>query len=195
MDIYIKDFYISIIFLSVCTLLSGQVTLDNSSMEGTPADATMPSGWFSAAEGTTPDILPGYWGVYNEPFDGETYIGIITRQDGSFESISQRLNDKLIKDACYNMSIHLAHSDNYTGYNQPIHLRVWLGSKKNERAQLIFKSPKITHLDWKNYDIEFNPNDDMYYIIIEAHISDNHIPHKGNILIDKISPILRCNRV
>jgi len=191
---YIKHIYISIILILFSHSLCGQIIIDNGSFEGTPADATMPAGWFAGEKGTTPDILPGYWGVYNESEDGETFVGLITRQDGSFESISQRLPDKLEKGTCYSLSFFLSFSDNYTGYNAPIHLRVWVASKKNKRQQLVFKSPKISSTDWEKFTLEFSPEEDMYYIILEAHISDKKKSHKGNILIDNMSPIFRCNR-
>lgn len=194
MNIYIKVFYISIIFIFITYTAHGQVLIDNTSLEGTPADATMPAGWFAGTKGTTPDILPGYWGVYTEPEDGDSYVGMITREDGSYESISQRLTGKLIEGSCYSMSLYLAYSDNYTGYNNPIHLRVWMSDIKNERQQLIYTSPLIKSEDWKKYNFDFTPESDKYYIILEAHISDEPKAHKGNILIDKISPIYFCNR-
>ena len=39
---------------------------------------------------TTPDILPGFWGEYNEANHGETYVGMITRANGTYESIGKR---------------------------------------------------------------------------------------------------------
>ena len=71
------------------------VWLNNASFEGVPQDATTPSGWQECELGTTPDILPGFWNVYTEASDGETFIGLITRDDGSFESIGQRLSSPL----------------------------------------------------------------------------------------------------
>ena len=70
--------------------LSSQIYLTNASFEGEPQDATVPTGWFACELGTTPDILPGFWGVYSESSEGETYLGLITREDGTFESIGQR---------------------------------------------------------------------------------------------------------
>ncbi len=194
MNIYNNVILYLFVFIFFSTSATAQIMLDNSSFEGTPADATMPSGWFAATKGTTPDILPGYWGVYNEPSDGETYLGIITRGDASFESITQRLSSKLEKGYCYSMSFDLAVSDNYTGYNSPIHLRVWIGSKKNKREQMVYKSPLIKNEDWKNFRFEFTPESDMYYIILEAHISDTPVSHEGSVLIDNISPISYCNK-
>ena len=195
MNNYIKAFYISIFFIFQGYSTHCQIIIDNSSFEGTPADATMPAGWFAGSEGTTPDILPGYWGVYNEPEDGDSYVGMITRQDGSYESISQRLGSTIEQGQCYKMSLYMAFSDNYTSYNNPIQLRVWIADKKNKRQQLIYTSPKIKSEDWKKYTFEFTPDTDKYYIILEAFISEKPKSHKGNILIDKISPIYFCNRV
>src|SRR5689334_15278944 len=65
------------LFLSLCLslrLFSQVIELFNPSFEDTPQDATMPQGWTGCKEGTTPDILPGFWGVYTPPSDGQTYV-------------------------------------------------------------------------------------------------------------------------
>lgn len=184
---------LSILFCLVSEL-KAQLSLSNRSFEGLPADATMPAGWYSESEGTTPDILPGFWGVYTEPSDGDTYLGLITRENGSFESIGQRLPSKLKKGKCYRFFIDLAYSDNYSGYNKPLYLRIWASQRKGKRDHLIYKSIQIDHLDWKTYEILFEPNDDYQYIIFEAFISEQAIQYKGNILIDNMSFITICNR-
>jgi len=69
----IKYFIILISYL-VAQPISGQIFLNNPSFEDTPSDATTPMGWFECEEYTTPDILPGYWGVYDEAVEGETYV-------------------------------------------------------------------------------------------------------------------------
>ncbi len=166
--------------------------LNNASFEDTPADATMPSGWWLIEPGTTPDILPGFWGVYNDASDGETFIGLITREDRSFESIGQRLPQTLKQSTCYQFTIDLAQSEEYAGYNNPIELKIYIGSKKKHRDQLIFDSEPINNLDWEMHRIEFIPDKDMRYIIIEASSPQQTT---GNILIDNITPIVKCNRV
>lgn len=190
MNIYIKVFYISL-FLICSAEYSAQTYLTNPSMEDKPADATMPSGWFAGNDSTTPDILPGYWGVYLEPEDGETYVGLITRGDGTYESISQRLEQNLNKNSCYSMSFYLAHSDNYSGYNKPLKLRVWIASKKNKREQLIYTSPHISSEEWTQYKVDFYPDKKMKYLIIEAYDDGQS---EGNILIDGISGPRICHK-
>lgn len=192
MNNYINLFYISLLIIFARTSY-GQVIISNPSLEDKPADATMPPGWFAASDGTTPDILPGYWGVYNDAEDGETFVGLITRKDGSFESISQRLEGNLDKGLCYTMSLALAYSEDYAGYNHPLRLRVWISNKKNKRQQMVFESPLITAEEWAHFLIEFFPEKKMKYIIIEAYNEDKQ-PHEGNILLDAITNPVICNK-
>jgi len=176
-----------------CPAIFGQIEFDNGSFEDTPADATMPSGWWLVARGTTPDILPGYWGVYDDPADGETFIGMITRQDGTIESIGQRLSKTLEKEGCYSTSIDLAHSSGYVGYNTPIKLRIYLGSSRKSKDQLIYESEKVENSEWEKHLIEFIPKQNYRYFIIEAYTDDGPTI-RGNILIDNLTPIINCNR-
>lgn len=185
-----------ILFLAlIANVSTAQNILQNSSFEDEPADATMPQGWFACQDATTPDILPGYWGVYTEASEGDTYVGLITRGTGTFESIGQRLPEKLEKGICYQFSVDLAHSDNYSGYNKPIKLRIWLGDKKCKRDQMIFESKTITNEEWENFKIEFNAESNSKYIFFEAYYNYSSFNHKGNILIDNVSPIEDCSRV
>ncbi len=181
----------------VCTAAQAltQVKLSNMSFEDTPSDATTPRGWFVCEDYTTPDILPGFWGVYNEPSHGSTYMGIITRQDGTFESIGQKLSETLDADLCYRFNIDLAHSKTYAGFNRPIKLRIWIGDKKCRRSQLILETDFIKHTDWRTYPVSFTPNKESDYIIIEAYYQDGSFSYKGNILVDKMTIIQKCDKV
>ena len=181
--------------LSLSFSLSAQIIeLFNPSFEDTPQDATMPQGWTGCKEGTTPDILPGFWGVYTPPSDGQTYVGLITRHNSTWESIGQRLTAPLIKGTCYDWYIDLAHSDTYSGYNGPIKLRVWISKLKCQKDQLIYESPLIDHLEWKSYRIKFTPNDEYRYILLEAYYSDQPFQYQGNVLIDYLREIRVCDR-
>lgn len=170
------------------------IELFNPSFEGEPQDATVPQGWLACKEGTTPDILPGYWGVYLEPNDGETYVGLITRQNNTWESIGQRLSATLVKDQCYEWALDLAHADTYSGYNGPIRLRVYIGKLKCQPDQLIYESPLIGHLDWKTYSFRFTPNEDCRYILLEAFHSEAPFEYQGNILLDRLRLIKACDK-
>jgi len=179
-------------FFGMTSILSAQITLQNPSLEDSPSDAMIPFGWFMCEEGTTPDILPGFWGVYNIPSDGNTFMGLITRPDGTFESVGQRLSPALITEECYKISVDLAHSKTYAAYNKPVKLKIWLGTKKCRKSQLIYESELVANKEWKRHHIDFIPKKEYKYIIFEAY-SDKTT--RGNILIDNISAIYKCDRV
>lgn len=182
-------------FSFISTISTSQVIeMSNPSFEDEPRDATVPQGWMICKEGSTPDILPGYWGVYNEPSDGDTYIGLITRGNGTWEDVSQRLSATLEKGNCYSWSLDLAHSDTYSGYNGPLKLRVWISKLKCQKDQMIFETPLIEHLEWQSYNIKFTPDDNYRYILIEAYHSEKAFSYEGNILIDRLRPMKPCDR-
>jgi hypothetical protein len=74
---YMKSFCLrlslNLSLLLSLSLKAQTIELFNPSFEEEAQDATTPQGWSACKEGTTPDILPGFWGVYTMPSDGETY--------------------------------------------------------------------------------------------------------------------------
>lgn len=174
--------------------MSSQVHLKNSSFEGKPQDATVPVGWLACEPGSTPDILPGVWGVYQEPAHGTSYVGLITREDGTWESIGQRLETPLEKGQCYRFHLFLSTAKTYAGYGQPIKLRIWGGGEKCAKQQLLWESPLVTHRYWVQYTVEFSTLLAVRYIILEAFHQEGVFSYKGNVLIDQISAIVKCIR-
>lgn len=186
-----------ILLLSICATntTQAQFSLNNASFEGEAQDATIPVGWIGCEPNTTPDILPGYWGVYTEASEGETYAGIITRMDGTFESIAQRTKKPLKKGICYGFAMDLAYSKTYSGYNGKIKLKIWGGATKCDKTQLLYESGVIENTNWLNHNIQFTPKSKLKYLIFEASF-DGAKPkfYNGNLLMDNISPIKGCNR-
>lgn len=188
---------LALVFIQILlfSALHAQISLDNPSFEGEPEDATMPNGWLECKQGTTPDILPGSWGVSMEASDGETYMGLITRSDRTWESIGQRLLSPLQKGMCYNMSVDLAHSKIYSSHVKPLKLRIWAGNSKCSRRQLLWESDLINHAEWETYNFTFDTQSTHYYIIFEACFPGGRaIQYKGNILVDNVSLIRPCKR-
>jgi len=187
-----------ICFIAAFFLFEGnihaQTRLNNASFEDTPSDATTPMGWFECSDDTTPDILPGYWGVYSEPSEGDTYVGMITRENSTFETIGQRLSKPLTFDECYSFSVDLAHSKGYSGYGNPIKLKIYLSDSKCGKDQLLIETPFIDHTEWKKYLVQFITEGAYNYIRFDAFYKKGRFSHKGNILIDNVSPIIVCTR-
>lgn len=172
------------------------IELINPSFEGIPHDATNPSGWESCGIDSSPDILPGPWGVYQKPTQGKTYIGLITREDKTWETIEQKLNKQLKKNKCYKFKVDLAHSPTYAGYSKPTILRVWVGKTSCSKVKLIAESPTINHYEWKTYEFLFSTENENYnYIIIEAYYKKPSLYfYRGNLLIDNFTKIEACDR-
>ena len=185
-----------LVALLICSFgLRAQILLQNSSFEGEPQDATTPIGWLECEKGTTPDILPGYWGVYKEPYDGNTYVGLITRSNGTWEAIGQRLKKVLKKGECYSISMQVAYSELYAGYNEPIKLRIWGGDNRCAKTELFAETEVVDHEEWKLYSFKFTPKQNIKYIIFEAYYNtEKKFTHSGNILLDNISAIVWCPR-
>ena len=185
---------ITSILLSPILILSQSIYLNNASFEGVPQDATIPAGWFGCELGTTPDILPGAWGVYQEASEGDTYVGLITRDDGTWESIGQRLSSPLKAKDCYSFTLDIAHSNTYATYNKPLKLRIWAGSDRCTKSQLLLETDFITDTDWETYEVDFTAKSALNYILIEAHYTTKSFSYRGNVLVDNISPIKKCVR-
>ena len=172
----------------------GKIYLKNPSFEDYPRASACPESWASYTPGSTPDIMPGAWGVQAVPHDGKTCVALVTREDGTREDISQRLPETLKSGTCYTFSIYLAHSPDYVGYNHPTRLRIW-GSAGKSKQQLLASSALVDHQNWKEYKFQFVPNHDMQYITFEAYFAPGSLFHyRGNILLDICSPIERCDR-
>lgn len=182
-----------LLFLSGMSI--GQISLNNASFEGTPQDATVPMGWQGCEAGSTPDILPGSWGVYNESADGETYMGLITRADGSWESVGQRLAKPMMKGDCYQLGLDMAHSKTYANYNKPVRIRIWGGQTSCSKDVLLAESNAITHTAWKRYHYRLRPTAQINYIIIEAQsMKGVFFGYNGNVLVDNLSVLQPCLR-
>ncbi|MEP7320996.1 MAG: hypothetical protein ABI761_03715 [Saprospiraceae bacterium] len=184
-----------LVCIALTTLHSQSITIFNSSFEGESRDAVNPIGWIGCEDGTTPDILPGPWGVYLPASEGQTYMGLIVRKNGTWECVGQRLPLLLKESNCYFFKLMLAHSVTYNGYNKPAVIRIWGGSERCEKRQKLFESPPINHSNWKPYIVKFKPKKDIDFIIIEAYYNEKlNYTYNGNVLIDALTIIQTCDR-
>lgn len=173
---------------------AGKILLRNPSFEGKPQTSATPEGWTSS-DGSTPDILPGAWGLQCTVQDGKTCLGLVTREDGTREDVSQALSQTLQKGKCYAFTIYLAHLPKYVGYNQAVRLRVWGGSSKGSKEQLLDASSLIDHQEWKQYKFQFTTTQEVKYLTFEAYYAPGILfKYKGNILLDLCSAIEQCDR-
>lgn len=175
--------------------LCAQVRLTNPSFEGIAGEGKVPIGWHICDKASTPDILPGPWNVHYKPTNGNTFLGLITREDNTWEYIAQKLTKPLLADECYALEIDLARAPTYEGYNKPIKLNIWGGTLSCARTELLAHTTAVEHLQWETYRFLLFPSQNYFYITFEAYYADD-LPkgYKGNILLDNCSQITICER-
>lgn len=161
-------------------------------------------GWYLGGlyDMNTPDAQPGHFGIKLPAIDGDYYLSMVTRDNETWESISQELSTPLVAGETYNFSVALAKSEllasqsRRTGqlvyYNGPIRLRIWAGNAYTEKLQLLAQSDAIENIEWETYEFILSPDNDYGYLTLEAfYITPAPIPYNGNLLLDNLSPMVR----
>jgi len=188
------------------------ILLKNPSFEGIPAEGSKNmrfnlDGWTDCAVGQTPpDIHPvpngGNFGVTQKPADGRTYLGMVVRQDETWEIISQRLESPIMEGICYEFTMSLSRSEKYLSasvndetteseYTTPAKLRIWGGAGICNKAELLAESALITSHRWLEYNFRFEPKKSHNYIVFEVYYNTpTPFYYNGNVLLDKASAII-----
>jgi len=187
------------------------ITLKNPSFEDVPR-AGDPSllrpikGWTDCGRinfpsESPPDIHPvDFWRVSKLATDGDTYLGLVVRDNDSYESVSQRLNFTLQAGKCYTFSIFLAKSNQYVSVSQktrqranftkPAVLRIWGGSGICGGSELLGESETVFNSEWKRFDFVFSPVESHRYLVFEAFYKTPTLwSYNGHILVDQASEI------
>jgi len=195
-----------IVILAFSLALQGQNTirLQNPSFEDKVKCCDPPTSWYycGPSEESPTDIQPGIFQVTLPASDGNTYLGMVVRDNSTVEAVGQRLPEPLMAGKRYRLSIALARADIYTSYsrktgkeanyNTPVLLRVWGSSRgKCDRDELLYQTPLITATRWADYELVLEPQKaDCTYLILEAYYSTKtpkELHYNGNLLVDNLS--------
>ncbi len=201
-----------IVFFAVCSSLQiplfGQkpvvIKLDNPSFEDYPQAGHQPAGWFDCgfAGETPPDVNPtGQFKVSKNAYHGTTYLGMVTRDNNTWEAAGQRLKSPLLKGVTYTFSIYLARSEIYmsqsrtTGrdvnYVTPAILRVWAGSGYCAKEEMMGETDLVSSAAWQKFTMKFTPKATHNYFMIEAFYKvPTLFPYNGNVLADNASDLV-----
>lgn len=190
------------------------VYLSNPSFEDTPRRGGQEfmmniDGWFDCGKiqfkgESPPDIHPtrdGAWEVQKYAMDGDTYLGMVVRDNDSWEALSQKLSSPLLAGTCYSFSILLSRSQRYVShsqmtkqeanYDRPTVLRIWGANKFCGRYRLLAQSETVNNDQWRQFNFKFEPKDNFAYVVLEAYYKTPVlIPYNGHILIDGASDIV-----
>ena len=185
------------------------ISLTNPSFEDMPRHSKPPRAWSDCGfpGESPPDIQPsGTFHVTRPAYDGSTYLGMVVRDNDTWESVAQRLSEPMKAGTCYNFSISLSRSELYVStsritqkdanYTTPAKLRIWGGFGHCDKQYLLAETSTIEHTSWKTYELKLNPVADYSYIILEAfYKTPTLFPYNGNILIDNASDITPCDEI
>ncbi|MBK8242538.1 MAG: OmpA family protein [Saprospiraceae bacterium] len=187
----------------------GVITIINGSFEGAPKCCKPPEGWIDCGfkEETPTDIQPvlpplePLFGVTKKAYDGNTYLGMVVRQNETYERINQKLTKPLLAGKCYSFSIYMTRSLEYLSaitkgnpqlqaFTTPAILQIWGGEAYCHQKQLLDQSEIVENTEWKRFDFEFMPKSNITYLELEAYYKvPNPFPYNGNILLDNASHI------
>ena len=180
------------------------IKLDNPSFEDFPQAGHCPQGWSDCgfAGETPPDVQPsGSFSVNKPAAHGSTYLGMVVRDNNTWERVSQRLKSPLLKGVTYTFSIFLCRSELYmsvshltnrdANYITPATLRIWAGNDYCTEEELLAETAPIAVGTWQKFDFKFTPKTAHSHIVFEAFYKvPTLFPYNGNILLDNASDIV-----
>ena len=170
--------------------------------------------WFDCGKSkfpneSRPDIFPlaSDFATKIGPSDGFSYLGLVVRDNGTWEHVSHVLSELLEIGKCYRFSIDLAKSSEYLSksklsgltssnnfnYNKSIVLKIWGGLDYCEELEILYESPPVDNEEWQSYEIYIEPKTEIKYITLQAYYIEDGEAYNGNVLVDNISPILKID--
>jgi hypothetical protein len=182
-----------------------KISLTNPSFEdGFSLPGQPPKGWYDCGfEGESPpDVLPApFFAVTKEPDKGFSYLGMVTRDNYTFEAVGQKLSSTMLKHTCYSFRISVATSDSYksisrktgkpTNYTAPVRLLIWAGNDYCEQNELLAETSPFMHREWRKFNFTFKPKSDHSFIKFSVYYATGEATN-GNILLDNASDIVPC---
>ena len=213
------EYFAAICLLLFSTALTSQdVIIFNNGLEDTPRKGTTLTrsvdGWLDCGarkfpKESPPDIHPdNFWEVNLAPAQGKSYVGLVVRENETYESISQGLDIPLRKGQCYTFSIYIARSEDYwsharlidgsttnkdVNFTKPAIFRLWGGKVYCGQSQMLAESSAIKSSKWQKYEFEIKPATDINYITYEAFYDYSWLPYNGHILIDEASNFIEID--
>ena len=151
--------------------------------------------------------------VKHDAIHDDRFLSMVTRDNGTWESISQELDKPLRAERKYLWKMYLATSrdlqsisallrdrirqkPNQVGFpleemkfDSPTRIFILGGSEPCQEEEILYHSPVIDHQEWKMYKIKLEPKTDISSIKLGVIYGNLTRETNGNILFDGISNI------
>ncbi len=202
---YWLQFFLSFGIICTTGISKGQdtIVLQNPSFEDRPGCGRAPKGWNScdAIGETPPDVQPGCYGVTAKGVHGKTYLGMVVRDNNTWEAVSQALAKPLKKGSTYEFSMYLRSDRKLQSYNTvtfepasyifPAKVRIWGGNDSCDKQELLAETGEATK-KWTKHTFGLKPKNNNYtHLIIEAYyLDDQKERYVGNVMLDNCSDII-----
>lgn len=182
---------------------SKTILLSNPSFEDYNRQGQPPRFWSDCGfrNQTPPDVQPGFFKVYQKANHGNTYLGLVVRDNDTWETVGQRLPEPLMQDECYSLSLDLCRSETYISKSQttlkeenftvPAKIRIWGGYGTCDKKELLGETEPINSTKWTRHKIKLTPKEGSYqYLMIEVYYKTPVLfPYNGHVLVDNASAI------
>ncbi len=198
-----KFLLVSFLWLAAIAAQAQQIFWINPSFEDPDGAGQAPSGWNGCEVifNSPPDIQPGHFDCTLRASDGKTYVGMVIRDDLSWEGISQKMSVPLDSGQWYGFSVDLAKSKYYTSlskvervidkktgersvqpssrpvllnYNDDAVFQLWGGYSECDMLVLLSETGPVSHLDWKRYQIGYRHDlpKPLTHLVLQAYFTE-----------------------
>ncbi|MDX1476917.1 MAG: hypothetical protein R3301_04395 [Saprospiraceae bacterium] len=154
---------------------------------------------------------PDAWQVDGAPAHGKTFLGLVVRNNDTWESVGQELSSPMLPGVCYQLDLSLMRSTVYMGLRDysgpadepprfmrpfltPVVVRIWGGNDICDKQALLAESEMIDHTSWEVYHTIMRPKERFQYLLLEAfYKTPTIVPYNGHVLIDNLSDLVPVN--
>ena len=153
---------------------------------------------------TPPDLhgpMTDFFGVRRLPQDGACFLGMVVRNNDTWERVSQKLSSPLEAGKCYSFRIYLSRDTLYKSatreesvlqsFTRPCVLRIHGGNGYCSAKEVLAETVPIENTEWRQYEFIFQPKQTWQFIELEAfYKTPVPFPYNGNVLLDNASAIV-----
>jgi hypothetical protein len=140
---------------------------------------------------------------------GKSNALLTANEHGLTTGYLQQLELPMVKSTEYRVSMDLSYNNEYRffcldklgsslirDFENPLRLRIWGGTNKRPKTELLAESAVVAHKDWKTYTFTLIPEKESYDTITfeGVFVSDFGEPYNGNLQIDNCSKIIKIKQ-